>query len=202
MPGRFHSKSGGIYTILPSDGNSINNTGEVTGGGFVYSGGFYTILSPPGSIGSGNGSGNSINDFGAVAGYFYNGAKIEGFVYSNGTYSILDPPGSEWPVPVINNSGTVAGYSMTFNAAGNIYSFVYSDGVYTSIDVPGSGDTIADSINDSGAIAGYFWEGQGNHGFVATLPEPSTWAMMLLGFAGLGYAGYRRARAVAALAPA
>jgi hypothetical protein len=25
-------------------------------------------------------------------------------------------------------------------------------------------------------------------------PEPSTWAMMLLGFAGLGYAGYRKAR--------
>jgi hypothetical protein len=25
-------------------------------------------------------------------------------------------------------------------------------------------------------------------------PEPSTWAMMLLGFAGLGFAGYRRAR--------
>jgi hypothetical protein len=26
------------------------------------------------------------------------------------------------------------------------------------------------------------------------VPETSTWAMMLLGFAGLGYAGYRRAR--------
>jgi hypothetical protein len=26
------------------------------------------------------------------------------------------------------------------------------------------------------------------------VPEPSTWAMMLLGFAGLGYAGYRRVR--------
>ena len=26
------------------------------------------------------------------------------------------------------------------------------------------------------------------------LPEPSTWAMMALGFAGLGFAGYRRAR--------
>jgi PEP-CTERM motif len=25
-------------------------------------------------------------------------------------------------------------------------------------------------------------------------PEPSTWAMMLLGFAGLGFAGYRKAR--------
>jgi hypothetical protein len=32
-------------------------------------------------------------------------------------------------------------------------------------------------------------------GNVTTLavPEPSTWAMMLIGFAGLGYAGYRRA---------
>ena len=27
-----------------------------------------------------------------------------------------------------------------------------------------------------------------------TVPEPSTWGMMLLGFAGLGFAGYRRAR--------
>jgi PEP-CTERM motif len=26
------------------------------------------------------------------------------------------------------------------------------------------------------------------------VPEPSTWAMMLVGFAGLGYAGYRRTR--------
>jgi PEP-CTERM motif len=29
------------------------------------------------------------------------------------------------------------------------------------------------------------------------IPEPSTWAMMLLGFAGLGYAGYRQARQAA-----
>jgi hypothetical protein len=29
----------------------------------------------------------------------------------------------------------------------------------------------------------------------STVPEPSTWAMMLVGFAGLGFVGYRRARA-------
>jgi hypothetical protein len=34
----------------------------------------------------------------------------------------------------------------------------------------------------------------------ATIPEPSTWAMMLLGFAGLGYAGYRRSRSAVATA--
>ena len=32
------------------------------------------------------------------------------------------------------------------------------------------------------------------------VPEPSTWAMMLLGFAGLGFAGYRASRKTAALA--
>jgi hypothetical protein len=31
-------------------------------------------------------------------------------------------------------------------------------------------------------------------GVVEAVPEPSTWALMLLGFAGIGYAGYRRAR--------
>src|ERR1700722_17875542 len=29
---------------------------------------------------------------------------------------------------------------------------------------------------------------------VDVVPEPSTWGMMLVGFAGLGYAGYRRAK--------
>ena len=32
---------------------------------------------------------------------------------------------------------------------------------------------------------------------VSDAPEPSTWAMLLLGFAGLGFAGYRRARVAA-----
>jgi PEP-CTERM motif len=31
------------------------------------------------------------------------------------------------------------------------------------------------------------------------VPEPSTWAMMLIGFAGLGYAGHRASRKSAAL---
>ena len=34
----------------------------------------------------------------------------------------------------------------------------------------------------------------------AAVPEPSTWAMMLIGFAGLGYAGHRASRKSVALA--
>jgi hypothetical protein len=38
-------------------------------------------------------------------------------------------------------------------------------------------------------------------GIAPTIPEPSTWAMMLIGFAGLSYVGWRRAnRAKAAAA--
>ena len=37
-------------------------------------------------------------------------------------------------------------------------------------------------------------------GVAASTPEPSTWAMMILGFAGLGFAGYRASRKAAAVA--
>jgi hypothetical protein len=29
---------------------------------------------------------------------------------------------------------------------------------------------------------------------MAGVPEPSTWAMMILGFTGIGFTGYRRSR--------
>jgi hypothetical protein len=32
---------------------------------------------------------------------------------------------------------------------------------------------------------------------IGSVPEPSTWAMMLLGFAGLAYAGYRKTKRAA-----
>ena len=45
----------------------------------------------------------------------------------------------------------------------------------------------------SGTLGSFHSDVSGD--FSATVPEPSTWAMMLLGFAGLGYAGLRKGRA-------
>ncbi len=38
------------------------------------------------------------------------------------------------------------------------------------------------------------WNGGNGLEFGSPVPEPSTWAMMLLGFAGFGFAGYRQAK--------
>jgi hypothetical protein len=42
------------------------------------------------------------------------------------------------------------------------------------------------------ALGGYFIFSPGVFDATASVPEPSTWAMMLLGFAGIGFMAYRR----------
>ncbi len=72
------------------------------------------------------------------------------------------------------------------------------------------GDNVIDLGSDLGPVVdltfGYTLVADGSGGFGFDLavggavPEPSTWAMMLVGFAGLGFAGYRSARRQAAVA--
>jgi hypothetical protein len=56
-----------------------------------------------------------------------------------------------------------------------------------------SGQTLA-SMGLTPGTYQYTWSSDSLTVKIGTVPEPSTWAMMLLGFARLGYAGYRRAR--------
>jgi hypothetical protein len=56
--------------------------------------------------------------------------------------------------------------------------------------LPGTTDIVYQQINDVSAT------------FTAAVPEPSTWAMMILGFCGLGFMAYRRKQNGAALSVA
>ena len=77
----------------------------------------------------------------------------------------------------------------------------------TTVPIPGGdcGGDITCSLGDFDFSRGDFFLGPGAHSFTGrtlagipgaavfevAVPEPSTWAMMLIGFAGLGFAAYR-----------
>jgi PEP-CTERM motif len=113
------------------------------------------------------------------------------------------PPGFTSPNCTVGAAlcSLVGNFSVTFNATvsggtfnGDGVSSVFSPTTnftggfvgWEGLDPTGLSETSFDA--HSGSITGTLAEI--NLGS-APIPEPSTWAMMLLGFAGLGYAGYR-----------
>jgi hypothetical protein len=71
----------------------------------------------------------------------------------------------------------------------------YTNGPYDPTQDSGSADAYVDpTFALSGQYASlYHFEGLPNAALAGGVPEPSTWALALIGFASLGYAGYRRA---------
>ena len=83
-----------------------------------------------------------------------------------------DPADGNLLIDIDEKSPYSGGPSFAFNgASGGAFSRAYSD-----MTIP--------VANNSGLVTG----------FTVAVPEPSTWAMMVVGFAGLGFAGYRGAR--------
>jgi hypothetical protein len=71
-----------------------------------------------------------------------------------------------------------------FSIGGGMVVDLFDNGVgaITGIDYGGYGVGVATSDIALDYVSG---------GVTASTPEPSTWAMMILGFAGLGFVGYR-----------
>jgi hypothetical protein len=86
-------------------------------------------------------------------------------------------------------------YTITVLINGNIYeAFEDPDGVYDAKSVLLT--TLTDSTYSHGMVGLYQYSGGAtsfsNFSVTDGVPEPSTWAMMLLGFAGIGFMAYRR----------
>jgi PEP-CTERM motif len=119
-----------------------------------------------------------------------------GFVDEGGTITPLDPFGSTFTQALgVNDLGEIVGFYV--DGSGKQHGYIDNGGVFTSFDPSGSASTTINGVNDKGDIVGFYTNPTTDtvDGFVGTpVPEPSTWAMMLAGFAGLGFLGYRKAR--------
>src|SRR5208283_4104740 len=162
---------------------SINDSGQFVGSytnssgnndGFLYSGGIYTTIDPPGSAST---VAHGINASGKIVGYYTdNGANYHGFLDSGGVYTTIDPPASTYTiVNSINSYGQIAGYYK--DSSGNRYGFLDSGGVYTRINDPlasksnGINDsgTVIYGINNAGEAVGFYIDNSSNyHGFLAS----------------------------------
>jgi uncharacterized membrane protein len=179
--------------VLPGIGLSeafgINDAGQVVGVEYSAAGthGYAAEWSGGSVIALGSGLANSINDAGQAVGV---GSLNTATEWSGGSViNLANLPGIIASTAYdINDAGLVVGSSFI---EGALYATEWSGqqrhrprrpaGLHTSSEGRG--------INDVGQVVG-------DSGFPPpppSVPEPSTWAMMLFGFASLAF-GYRRAK--------
>jgi hypothetical protein len=202
--------SAGQLTVTSYDMN--NGCGQSCGGTYNYWDGNY------------NGSGNALMSNALLSGG--TGALTDGVIATNAWYNVSNNAGTGeyvgWQTNYYGNP------LITFHLAGaprvgSVDLFVDNSnvggvGAPSSITIDGvtyaptvsSISAYAEELTVSGlSLTGSTITVQPNVGaqpwifvsevqFFSATPEPSTWAMMLLGFAGLGFAGYRKAKVLTA----
>jgi hypothetical protein len=198
----FPGNPGASATVSGASGASVEATASASGGQ-LYVGGGSTYSA---------GAEASLLYYLEVVGPVANtpiSAKVNYSIKISGNNTEKDDDGD-----VIAQSGSSASLAIGENGTGVFYQnatqgnystplTLYSDTIYF-VEM----EAAAQAESNGGIALGHayvdpnFTLGAGSNGYsilyspgiTAGVPEPSTWAMMLLGFAGLGFAGYRRAR--------
>lgn len=205
---------GGTY----SEATAINNSGQVVGNSatsdnsthaFLYSNGNMQDL---GTLGGSESYATSINDNSQVVGnsnYDFFNVYRHAFLYSNGSMQDLGTLGGKIShANGINNSGQVVGSSTfrEFNLSSDPsnHAFLYSNGNMADLNSFLDATTLdagwilesAEAINDNGWIVGFAYNRitSQSHAYllsVASVPEPETYAILLVGLVLVGFVARR-----------
>jgi opacity protein-like surface antigen len=107
--------------------------------------------------------------------------------------NVQDPAGNASATEEEVSADNSFGNSVLAEARSSSNPTLFPYSLTTPFNIPIAGDILADgnfSLKDPGAINTY-----GNFNITnvtSAVPEPSTWAMMILGFCGIGFMAYRR----------
>ena len=139
----------------------------------------------------------AINNADEIAGFFTDSSGvIHGFIDNGGMFSTVDPLGAtETELLGLNDKGIADGFAVIGGVQHGILFDSLTD-TFTILDPPGSTSTTLNGLNDAGDVVGFFVDAAGNtDGTLGTpVPEPTTWLMILAGFAGLGCLSLRSSR--------
>jgi hypothetical protein len=141
----------------------------------------------------------AINNSGEIAGFFTDSSGVQhGFIDNGGVFTTVSAPGANGTQLLgLNDKGIAVGVDVIGTV---LHGIIYNTATkaFTTLDPPGSMGTTLNGINDRGQIVGFFVDPMMNtDGLLANpIPEPSTWVMILAGFAGLGWLGLHRSRKV------
>lgn len=193
----------GAYTVTRPSGGSVNSNGVYQLYGSTpatYTSGTTIDISPSGS-GPGHGSGNPIDSRASGVSFNFN-TPVNALGFEVGDWATCCQVSNLY-ISFDNGAPILLGSSQTFgdqfltnNGAGVFVGAFDNSGKFSSVQFWGDGfgeylvigGTIRYADLDIGApIPG-------------AVPEPSTWAMMIFGFAGVGFMAYRRRNKASALA--
>jgi hypothetical protein len=216
----FTRAPGGTVTVLQNPDTAtdlygiaqgMNASGAIVGDfatgfgaqrhGYLLDGGVFTELTIPGDPTTSTRA-RGITDAGDIAGWISPISGItQGFILSGGVYTFFSAPGAVGNTTFedLNNNGIAVGNYSDAGGFSHAFFLNTNTNVFKELHIAGATSLQAFGINDLGQVIITTDLATGPSNFLYDpngVPEPGTWAVMVMGFAGLG-AMLRRRRALA-----